>query len=329
MRLDIKAAGVGHFRRRQLLWAAAATCWSPVVVHAQPKVLRIVAPFPPGGSTDILARTLADKLAPALGQTVAVENKAGANGAIGTESVIWAVPDGHTLLVTTNAGITINPLLYKKMVNPMEGLAPLVQLVELELVLAVRADSPVRSIKDFVEHAKRQPGGLTFASVGPGSLSHLAGESFAMASGAPLVHVPYKGAAPALTDLLSGQVDAYFGTPPTFVQHVKTGKLRVLATTAAVASNAFPGLPRVADTYRGFEVVGWQGLFAPIGTPQAVCDRLAKESIAALADETVRGKLEDQGMRVTARPAAELADIIRRERDIWARVVERAKISLD
>jgi tripartite-type tricarboxylate transporter receptor subunit TctC len=329
MRLDMEAAGVGHFRRRQLLWAAAAACWSPVVVHAQPKVLRIVAPFPPGGSTDILARTLADKLVPALGQTIAVENKAGANGTIGTESVIRAVPDGQTLLVTTNAGITINPLLYKKMVNPMEGLAPLVQLVELELVLAVRADSPVRSIKDFVEHAKRQPGGLTFASVGPGSLSHLAGESFAMASGAPLVHVPYKGAAPALTDLLSGQVDAYFGTPPTFVQHVKTGKLRVLATTAAVASNAFPGLPRVADTYKGFEVVGWQGLFAPIGTPQAVRDRLAKESIAALADETVRGKLEDQGMRVTARPAAELADIIRRERDIWARVVERAKISLD
>jgi tripartite-type tricarboxylate transporter receptor subunit TctC len=292
-------------------------------------VLRIVAPFPPGGSTDILARTLADKLAPALSQTVAVENKAGANGAIGTESVVKAVPDGQTLLVTTNAGITINPLLYKKMVNPMEGLAPLVQLVELELVLAVRADSPVRSVKDFVEQARRQPAGLTFASVGPGSLSHLAGESFAIASGAPLVHVPYKGAAPALADLLSGQVDAYFGTPPTFVQHVKTGKLRVLATTAAVTSKAFPGLPRVADTYQGFEVVGWQGLFAPIGTPQPARDRLAKESIAALADEAVRGKLEDQGMRVTARPAAELAEIIRRERDVWARVVERAKISLD
>jgi tripartite-type tricarboxylate transporter receptor subunit TctC len=329
MRLDIEAARVGHLRRRQVLGAAAATCLSPLAVHAQPKVLRIVAPFPPGGSTDILARTLADKLAPALGQTVAVENKVGANGAIGTESVVKAVPDGQTLLVTTNAGITINPLLYKKMVNPMEGLAPLVQLVELELVLAVRADSPVRSIKDFVEQAKRQPGGLTFASVGPGSLSHLAGESFAIASGAPLVHVPYKGAAPALTDLLSGQVDAYFGTPPTFVQHVKTGKLRVLATTAALASDAFPGLPRVADTYKGFEVVGWQGLFAPIGTPQSVRDRLAKESIAALADEAVRGKLEDQGMRVTARPAAELADIIRRERDVWARIVERAKISLD
>jgi len=149
MRRDIEAARVGHLRRRQVLGAAAATCMSPVAVRAQPKVLRIVAPFPPGGSTDILARTLADKLAPALGQTVAVENKVGANGAIGTESVVKAVPDGQTLLVTTNAGITINPLLYKKMVNPMEGLAPLVQLVELELVLAVRADSPVRSIKDF------------------------------------------------------------------------------------------------------------------------------------------------------------------------------------
>lgn len=315
--------------RREILRAAAILSLTSFTVQAQPRTLRIVAPFPPGGSTDILARTLAEKLALVLSQTVIVENKPGANGAIGTEAVIKSLPDGQTLLVTTNAGITINPLLYKQMVNPMDGLAPLVQLVELELVLAVRADSPARSIQEFVEHAKRQPRGLTFASVGSGSLSHLAGESFAIASGAPLVHVPYKGAAPALTDLLSGQVDAYFGTPPTFVQHVKAGRLRVLATTAAVTSTAFPGLPKVADTFKGFEVVGWQGLFAPIGTPQAVRERLAKESIAALTDEAVRGKLQDQGMRVTARPAPELADIIRRERAVWARVVEKAKITLD
>ncbi len=132
------------------------------------------------------------------------------------------------------------------------------------------------------------------------------------------MHVPYKGAAPALTDLLSGQVDAYFGTPPSFVQHVKTGKLRVLATTASTPSLAFPGLPRVADTFSGFEVVGWQGLFAPAATPKDVRDRIEKEAITALFDQVVRAKLVEQGMRVTARSSFELADIIRRERSSWA-----------
>jgi tripartite-type tricarboxylate transporter receptor subunit TctC len=315
-------------RRRQLLLGAVGLLAASAAM-AQARTLRIVAPFPPGGSTDILARALADKLGSALGQSVMVENKPGANGAIGTEYVVKAPPDGQTLLITTSAGITINPLLYKQMANPMEGLAALVQLVELELVLAVRADFPARSLKDFIDHAKRQSRGLTFASVGPGSLSHLAGESFAITTGVKLVHVPYKGAAPALNDLLSGQVDAYFGTPPTFLPHVQSGKLRVLATTALTPSMAFPGLPRVADTYAGFEVVGWQGLFAPVATPKSARDRIEKEIITALADDTVRAKLVEQGMRVTARPGTELADIIRRERAGWARVVEKAKISLD
>lgn len=295
----------------------------------QNRTLRIVVPFPPGGSTDVLARALADRLGPALNQTVTVENKPGVNGALGTEAVIKAPADGQTLLITTSAGITINPLLYKQMANPMDGLAPIAQLVELELVLAVRADFPAKSLKEFVEEAKRRSKGLTFASVGAGSLSHLAGESFAIAAGVPLVHVPYKGAAPALNELLGGHVDAYFGTPPTFVQHVKNGKLRVLATTAAKPSSAFPALPLVADSFAGFEVVGWQGLFVPTATPMPIRDRIEKEVIAALADPGVRAKLVEQGMQVTARPAAELAQIISRERAAWARVVEKAKITME
>jgi tripartite-type tricarboxylate transporter receptor subunit TctC len=316
------------YGRRHLLGAAALAILAPCA-WAQAKPLRIVVPFPPGGSTDILARALADKLAVALNQSVVVENKPGANGAIGTEAVVKAEPDGLTLLITTSAGITINPLLYKQMANPMDGLAPIAQLVELELVLAVRAEFPARSLKEFVDHAKRQAKGVTFASVGPGSLSHLAGESFALATGAPLVHVPYKGAAPALNDLLGGQVDAYFGTPPTFVQHVKSGKLRVLATTASKPSAAFPGLPLVADSYAGFEVAGWQGMFAPVATPKTARDRIEKAVLAALADQGVQAKLTEQGMQVTARSATELAQIIPRERAVWARVVEKAKITVE
>ncbi len=296
---------------------------------AQTRNMRIIAPFPPGGSTDTLARALADKLAPALQQPVVVENRPGANGAIGTEAVARSAPDGQTLLVTTNSGITINPLLYRQMSNPMDSLVPLAQLVELELVLAVRADFPAADLAAFIDLGRRRPGGLTFASVGAGSLSHLAGESFRLATGTPMVHVPYKGAGPALTDLLGGQVDAYFGTPPSFVQHVKAGRLRVLATTAATPSNAFPALPRVADSVPGFEVVGWQGLFAPAATPPGLREALERQAIAALADEAVRAKLEEQGMRVTARPASELADIIRRERAVWAKVVAEAGIRVE
>lgn len=312
-----------------MLAASGLAAVAGPAVRAQTKSLRLVAPFPPGGSTDILARALADKLAPALGQAVVVDNRPGANGAIGTEVVAKSPPDGQTLLLTTSAGIVINPLLYKQMANPLQSLVPIAQLVELELVLAVRADFPAKTLREFIEHARRHPNGLTFASVGPGSLSHLAGESFSLSTGAPLVHVPYKGAAPALTDLLGGQVDAYFGTPPTFVPHVKSGRIRVLATTAAVPSAAFPGLPRVADTVAGFEVAGWQGLFAPTGTPKEVLQRLEAATLQALADDSVKARLVEQGMRVTARPATELAVILRSERAAWTRLVEKARITVE
>ena len=294
---------------------------------AQSRTLRIVAPFPAGGSTDILARALAERLAAARGLTAIVENRPGANGALGTEAMAKAAPDGQTLLVHTNAGIVINPLLYKALANPLEALAPVAQLVELELVLAVRADLPARNLAEFVELARSRPQGLTYASVGAGSLSHLAGEAFRLATGVPMLHVPYKGAAPALTDLLGGQVDAYFGTPPTFLQHVRSGRLRVLANTAAEPSPWFEGVPRVADLVPGFEVVGWQGLFVPAATPPTLVEALERQVLAALGEEALRRQLAEQGMRVTARPARELASLMRKEQAGWARLIERAKIS--
>jgi tripartite-type tricarboxylate transporter receptor subunit TctC len=314
--------------RRVMLAAMGSSSLAWVApIWAQARTMRIVAPFPPGGSTDILARALAEKLGTGLGQPVVVDNRPGANGALGTEAVVKSPPDGQTLLVTTNAGITINPLLYKAMANPVDALTPVAQLVELELVLAVRADHPAKSLKELIELAKSRPQGLSFASVGQGSMSHLAGEAFRLAAGVPMLHVPYKGAAPALTDLLSGQVDCYFGTPPTFLPHVKAGKLRVLANTAATPSPYFDALPRVADLFPGFEIVGWQGLFVPAATPRASVDALERQVLAVLADEGVRNKLGEQGMRVTARPARELAALIRREQAYWAKVIESAKIT--
>lgn len=294
---------------------------------AQSRTLRIVAPFPAGGSTDILARALAERLAAGRGLTGVVENRPGANGALGTEAVAKAAPDGHTLLVHTNAGIVINPLLYKTLANPLEALAPVAQLVELELVLAVRADFPARSLAEFIDLARTRPQGTTYASVGAGSLSHLAGEAFRQAAGVPMLHVPYKGAAPALTDLIGGQVDCYFGTPPTFLPHVRSGRLRVLANTAGQPSPWFEGVPRVADLLPGFEIVGWQGLFVPAATPAAVLDALERQVVAALGEEALRRQLADHGMRVTARPARELAALMKREQAGWARLIERAKIS--
>ncbi len=318
--------------RRAALRTLAALCaavgGAAGVVSAQPRTLRVVAPFPAGGSTDILARALAERLAAARGQAAVVENRPGANGALGTEAVARSVPDGQTLLVHTNAGILINPMLYKALANPLESLAPVAQLVELELVLAVRSDNPARTLGEFVEQARSRPQGLTYASVGAGSLSHLAGEAFRLAANVPMLHVPYKGAAPALNDLLGGQVDCYFGTPPTFLPHVRSGRLRVLANTAAEPSPWFEGVPRVADLLPGFAVVGWQGLFVPAATPAPAVEALERTVLAALAEDTLRRQLAEQGMRVTARPAHELATLMRREQAGWARLIERAKISV-
>ena len=320
--------------RRAALSRLAAWATLPALVgtvggvRSQTRTLRLVAPFPAGGSTDILARGLGERLGTVRSQAAIVENQPGANGALGTQAVARAAPDGQTLLVHTNAGIVINPLLYKALSNPMESLAPVAQLVELELVLAVRADMPARTLADFVEQARTRPGGMTYASVGAGSLSHLAGEAFRLASGVPMLHVPYKGAAPALNDLLGGQVDCYFGTPPTFLPHVRTGRLRVLANTAADPSPWFAGVPRVADLYAGFEAVGWQGVFAPAATPAASLETLERQVLAALADEGWRRQLAEQGMRVTGRPARELAALMRREQAVWARLIERAKITV-
>jgi tripartite-type tricarboxylate transporter receptor subunit TctC len=314
---------------RLATWATLpALAGAPGTAGAQSRTLRLVAPFPAGGSTDILARGLGERLGAMRSQTAVVENQPGANGALGTQAVARAAPDGQTLLVHTNAGIVINPLLYKTLANPMEALAPVAQLVELELVLAVRADTPVRSLAEFVEQARARPGGMTYASVGAGSLSHLAGEAFRLASGVPMLHVPYKGAAPALNDLLGGQVDCYFGTPPTFLAHVRAGKLRVLANTAADPSPWFAGVPRVADLYAGFEAVGWQGVFAPVTTPAAALETLERQVLAALTDEGWRRQLADQGMRVTGRPGRELSALMRREQSVWARLIERAKITV-
>lgn len=312
-------------RRRFLAALALALGASPAA--PQGRTLRIVAPFPPGGSTDILARLLADRYAGALQQTAIVDNKPGANGSLGTDFVAKAAPDGQTLLVTTNAAITINPQLYRT-ADPARALVPVLQLVELELVLAVRADLPARSFDEFLALARSRPQGLTYASVGAGSLSHLAGEAFRTSARVPMLHVPYKGAAPALTDLLSGQVDCYFGTPPTFLQHVKTGKLRVLASTGSTPSPFFEQLPRVADRLPGFDITGWQGLFAPAGTPPATVETLARHASALLGEAAVRQKLAEQGMRVTALPGPELGRVIQREQAGWARLIESAKITV-
>lgn len=308
--------------------AGAGVLGIGVQAVAQARTLRIVAPFPAGGSTDILARALAERLGPVRGLNAVVENRPGANGALGTDAVAKAAADGQTLLVHTNAGIVINPLLYKSQASALEALTPVVQLVELELVLAVRADFAARTLSELVELARSRPRGLTYASVGAGSLSHLAGEAFRLATGVPLLHVPYKGAAPALTDLLGGQVDAYFGTPPTFLPHVRTGRLRVLANTAAEPSPWFERIPRVADLVPGFEVVGWQGLFVPAATPVGVVETLERQVQAALGEEALRRQLADQGMRVTGRSGRELATLMRREQAGWARLIERAGISV-
>lgn len=313
--------------RRLLLAGVASTLAFPAgAAREEPRTLRLVAPFPPGGSTDMLARALAERLGPVLGQTAVVENRPGANGGLGAAHVARAPPDGQTLLVTTNASFIINPLLYKSGTDYSRALVPVAQLVELELVLAVRPDLPAGNLREFIALARARPQGLAFASVGAGSLAHLAGEAFRHATGVSMLHVPYKGAAPALADLLGGQVDCYFGTPPTFLQHARAGRLRVLATTALERSVYFEDVPRVADLHPGFEVVGWQGLFMPAATPAQRMAELEREARSALSDPALRARLSEQGMRVSGRGGRELAQIVSRERAYWQGVLARSGI---
>jgi tripartite-type tricarboxylate transporter receptor subunit TctC len=304
--------------------AGAQTSWPA-------KPIRLISPFAPGGGADITSRALAAKLSPALGQQVIVENRGGAGGMLGVELAANSPPDGYTLVMGTIGPIAINPSLHAKMAyDPIKDLAPVSQTANALNVLVVHPSLPVKDVKSFIAFAKARPGKLNYGSSGSGAADHLAGELFNRMAGVKIVHIPYKGGAPAMVDLVGGQVEVVFSTISTAMTSIKAGRIRPLALTGNQRFARMPELPTISEAgLKGFEVNNWYGLFAPAGTPKEVISRLNAETVKALAMQDVRERLLDAGIvGVSSTPEA-FASYIRSETERWAKVIREANIKVE
>lgn len=293
------------------------------------KPVRLVVPFAPGGGTDLIARTLGNGMAVALGQSVIIENKPGGGTIIGTDMVAKSAPDGYTLVVASFAH-AINPSLMAKLPYPADkAFTPVVLIGKGPNVLVVRADSPYKSVKDIVAAATAKPEKLSFASQGNGTSAHLAGEMFTNLAKVKMIHVPYKGAGPAITDLLGGQVDMMFATSSAVGAFIDSGKLRAIAVTTSERSSALKGVPAVAETVPGYAVESWYGLYAPAGTPAEVVNKLNAAAKKAAQTDEFRKKIEQEGLVVSAGSPEELDQYVRREEARWRKVVKENNVKVD
>lgn len=308
---------------------AAITCFANAQGYPN-KLVRIVVPFPPGGSTDLLARKLAEKLQASMGQPFIVENKPGAGGAVGSEFVAKSPPDGYTLLmgVTGSHGISVslNPRLAY---HPLKDFAPISMVVSAPLVIVVGPGFPASTLAEYVAYAKAHPEQVTHSSPGNGTSMHLTGEMFNLAAGTKLVHVPYKGSAGAVNDLIGGQVQSMFGDFLVVLPQVKAGRIKALAVTSMRRHPLLPEVPTVAESgYPGFEALSWQGLFAPAGTPADIVAKLNAQTVKALASDDFREAFAKQGFLVGGSTPAEFRAFIESEIPKWARIVKTGGVTL-
>jgi tripartite-type tricarboxylate transporter receptor subunit TctC len=314
--------------RRGLLASAMAPPAMVLPATAQQawpdRPVRLIVPFPPGGSTDIVARLLAEALQGRLGQPVLVENRGGAGGNIGADLVAKAAPDGHTLLLSAPGPFAINEHLYRSMpFDPERDLVPVALVAAVPIVLVVPAGSPARSLADLIARARREPGKLAFGSSSIGGTNHLAGELLKSSAGIDIVHVPYRGAAPAMTDLIAGNLDLYFDNMPGVLPQLRDGRIRALAVAGATRATALPDLPTMAEAgLPGFEASSWFGLAAPGGTPAALVARIAAAVRAALAEPGLRAKLAAAGAEPGAMDPDGFARFVAAERARWGKVVQ-------
>ena len=288
------------------------------------KPIRLICPFPPAGAVDIASRATAHELQKLLGQPVTVENRPGAGGNLGGEQAAKAAPDGYTIFMNTSGIHAINPLLYSKMgFDPAKDLAPVVPLVALNNVLVANPSFKVGSVKVLVALAKAQPGKITYASSGSGTSIHMSGELFKYMTGVDILHIPYKGSAPAVTDLIGGQVNIMFDNIPSSLPHIKSGKLHALATTGSKRDPALPDLPTIAEAgVPGYEAGVWFGLSAPAGTPKDIIARLNAEGVKATKSPEFVKRMSDLGYLIIPGTADQMADMLRAEVVRWTPVVK-------
>ena len=320
-------------KRWKIVAGAAALCVAAGSAVAQgypTKTVKIVVPYPPGGPTDIVARVVAQKLSEQTGQQFIVDNRGGAGGNIGAEAVAKSPADGYTLLVATTAH-AINRTLFKDLAYDLrKDFAPISQLTAGPLVIVAHPSLPAKNVQELVALAKAKPGELTFASSGNGQSTHLAAELFDTMAGVKMRHIPYKGSAPALTDVMGGQVSLFFDTMLSSMPHVKSGKLKALAVTSAARSPAAPDLPTVAESgLPGYEAIAWNGLLAPAGTPKAVIAKLSTELKKALELAEIRERFAAQGFAAAWSSPDAYAAFLDSEVDKWAKVVKVSGATVD
>jgi tripartite-type tricarboxylate transporter receptor subunit TctC len=292
--------------------------------------IRMVVPYPPGGPTDITARVVAAEMSKTIGQNIVIDNRPGASGMIGSEMVTKSTPDGYTVLANASIHV-INPSVYPDMrFDAIKDFTPITQLAQVPLVLVVPANSPIKSVKDLVEYAKANPGKVNFGSAGSASAQHLAGESFKIAAGIQMQHIPYKGSAPALTDLAGGQLQLMFDSMPSATPMINSGKLRAIAVTTTTRAKARPDLPTIAESgFPGFDISTWYAYWAPKGTPADVVEKLAASAAQALKNPEVIAKYEAMGAEPVGSTPAQFAAYVESEAKKWSDIVKKSGAKLD
>jgi tripartite-type tricarboxylate transporter receptor subunit TctC len=326
-----------EFTRRHILlggaaWTVTIALSAQVRAQAYPSQnITLVVPFTPGGSTDILARLLGQKLEAALKFPVIVDNRPGAGGSVGMGYVARSAADGHTLAMGHIGTLAVNPALYPKLpYDPLKSFESVTGIANVHNMLAVHPDVPARTLRELIDYAKQNPGKLNYASGGIGSAAHIATVALADRAGITMTHVPYKGTAPAVTDLLGGRVQLAFTGAPTLMQHIEAGKLRALAVSGTARLRAAPTVPTVAESgLPGFEASQWYGILVPAGTPKAVVDRLNVEIRTAMAAPEIAERLSSEGAEVWTNTPSEFRDHIAREIVRWGDLVKRTGINLE
>jgi tripartite-type tricarboxylate transporter receptor subunit TctC len=314
--------------------AAVALAATAFTAHAQAypsRPIKLICPFPPGGAVDIASRAIAAELSKTIGQPVTVENRPGAGGNVGGAEAARSAPDGYTLFMTTSGINAINPVLYSKMqFDPNKDLAPVAALVSLSNVLVVHPSVKANSVADVIALAKAQPKGLTYASSGSGTSIHMSAELFKQLTKTEIIHVPYKGSAPAVTDLLGGQVNMMFDNIPSSLPHIKAGKLRALATTGAKRDPALPDLPTVAEAgVPGYEAGVWFGLAVPAGTPKEIVDKISAEALKGTKAPDFTRRMGELGYVIIGEGPEKMTEMLRTEIGRWGPVVKASGATAD
>ncbi len=311
--------------------AALLACAGSALAQAWPaKPVRLIVPYPPGGSADILARAIGQKLGEGMGQQVVIDNRPGAGTAIGAEATAKAAPDGYTIMLGTVSSHAINPALNPVKFDPIRDFAPVSLVASIPFALIVHPSVRANSVKELVALAKAKPGSLNYSSAGNGTSNHLAGELFKSMTGTFMVHIPYKGSAPALNDLIAGQVQLMYDLVLTAAPHVKSGAVRALAVTGKERSGALPGVPTVAESgVPGYEVSAWFGFFAPAGTPPAIVNALNAETVKAMRAQDLRERLGSQGADAVTNTPEQFAAYVKEELTKWTLVVKTSGMKAD